>query len=188
MRRRSILVTVLLWALAGVLFAGCAGGPKMARSEADLKPDKDAAVIIFVRPNPLSFGGADFSLWDRDHFIGLLDAMTSVQYRAKPGEHMFLVRAENWEIVKGKVAAGKTYYILVDPRVGVRGTRVSLSVAGPNDTRVKEWTARCRPVALADPAAGEAFEKKYEKHVNKAITNAENGRANFTTLSPQQGK
>lgn len=42
----------------------------------------------------------------------------SVSYRAKPGEHTFLLRRENWVIAKGTIEAGKTYYLWIEPRPG----------------------------------------------------------------------
>jgi hypothetical protein len=196
MKKHPMAVKVLLVAVAAGLLAGCvAGGPRMIRAEQELKAGPDAALIVFLRPNPVAFGGGEFQLWDRDSFIGFIEPVTSVSYRAKPGEHMFLVKAENWEVVKGKVSAGKTYYIWIDPRVGVGafvgpggGTRVSLTVLDPHDKRIKDWMMHCRPITLADPSKVAAFEKKYERHVTKAINNVESGKANYATLSPSQGK
>jgi len=193
---RSFGGGVVLVLVMAVVLAGCgAGGPRMIRAEQDLKPGPDAALIVFVRPNPVSFGGK-FQLWDRDKFIGFLDPLCSVSYRAKPGEHMFMVRAENWEIVKGRVSAGKTYYIELDPRVGAgaftsyagSGTRVTITVVEPSDRRVAEWKQRLRPVEMADPEKGEAFAKKYARHVAKAIENVESGKASTVPLNPSQGK
>jgi len=195
MKRYSLAVLVLVVVIAAVL-AGCvAGGPRMITAEQQLKAGHDAALIVFLRPNPVSFGGGNFQLWDRDHFIGFLEPVTSVSYRVKPGEHLFLVKAETWEAVKGKVSAGKTYYISVDPRVGAGafvgpggGTRVSLTALDSNDTRITDWMRHCRPIQLADPEKGAAFEKKYERHVTKAIGNVESGKANYTALTPSKGK
>jgi len=194
--KRSAGITVLLVLVAVAMLAGCgAGGPKMIRAEQDLKPGPDAALIVFVRPNPVSFGGR-FQLWDRDKFIGFLDELCSVSYRAKPGEHMFMVRAENWEIVKGRVSAGKTYYIELDPRVGVgaytpytrSNTRVVVSVVEPTDKRVAEWKMRLRPLEMDDPDKGEAFAKKNARHVAKAIESVESGKYSTIPLNPSQGK
>ncbi len=167
----------------------------MIRAEQELKPGPDAALIVFLRPNPVSFGG-NFQLWDREKFIGFIDPISSVSYRAKPGEHLFLIRAENWQAVKGRVSAGKTYYIWLDPRVGAgafthyagSGTRVSVTVMDASDKRIKDWMIHLRPLELDDPAKGEAFEKKNERNVKKAMGNYDSGKAEIVTISPNQGK
>ncbi len=179
---------VLLLVVAVALLAGCGGAPKMVRAEQELKPGHDAALIVFLAPMPV---GGKFQLWDREHFIGFIEPASSVSYRAQPGEHMFLMRGENWQIVKGRVSAGKTYYIKIEPRVGVghtSGSRASVEVMDPADKRIKDWMQHIRPLELADPDKSGAFEKKSERHVTKAIDNVESGRTNFVTLSASQGK
>ncbi len=187
--KRSTFAAVLV--LVAGLIAGCASGPRMIRAEQELKPGPDAALIVFMA-NPNFPFGDQFQLWDREKFIGFIEPLTSVSYRAKPGEHLFMVHGENWEAVKGKVSAGKTYHILVEPRVGVgiytSGVRVNLSVVDPNDKKIKEWMPRLRPIQIDDPAKAEAVEKKNERNVKKAIGNYDSGKANYITISPKQGK
>lgn len=186
MNRHSFVVMTFLLSLMAAWSSGCGTG--MITAKQDMKAGPDAAVIVFLRPNPLAFGGAEFTLWDRDKFIGLIEPVTSVSYRAKPGDHTFMVKAGNWDVVKGKVAAGKTYYFWIDPGIGAAGTRVSMFVLDPNDKRVKEWLKKCRPTTVRGSAQALAYEKKYGQQVAAALGNLESGKARFAKLNPAQGK
>ncbi len=183
---RSAGVKVLLVLAAVAVLAGCGGWPRMIMAEQGLKAGSNSALIVFLSPMVV---GGHVQSWDGQKFIGFIEPRTSVSYLAKPGEHMFLLRDENWQIVKGKVSAGKTYYIKIEPRVGVgyysSGVRVSVEVLDPNDRRIKEWMQTLRPIQLADPAKGEAFERKYARHVTKAMNNVESGKATSIPLNPK---
>lgn len=184
----SLVVKIIWTVIVTVLLASCAGNPPMRTAEQDLKAVPDAALIVFLRPNQLAFGGAEISLWDRGKFIGLIEPVTFISYRVKPGEHVFMVKAENWDIVKGKVSAGKTYYFWIDPRAGLVGTRVSMTVLDPDDKRIKDWMSRCRPITLQNLGQAAVYEKKYKLHVAKAISNLDSGKAYYKKISPSQGK
>ncbi len=184
--KRFAGVRVLLVIFAIVSVAGCGGGPRMIRAEQELKAGPDSAMIVFM--SPMVVGGR-VQVWDGQKFIGFIEPRTSVSYLAKPGEHMFLLRDENWQIVKGKMAAGRTYYVKLEMRVGVgyhtSGTRVSVEVLDPNDRRIKEWKQTLRPIQLDDESKAEAFSNKNERHVTKAMNNIESGKATYISLNPK---
>ena len=52
-------------------------------------------------------------------FVGELKGKTSVSYLASPGEHVYFAKAENWSVTKATLAAGKRYYLLMRPRMGL---------------------------------------------------------------------
>ena len=184
--KRYAGIRVLLVIAAVAMLAGCGGAPRMIRAEQELKAGPDKAMIVFLTPMVV---GGNVQLWDGEKFIGFSEPRTSVSYLANPGEHMFLLRDENWQIVKGKVAAGKTYYMKLEMRIGVgyysSGTRVSVEVLDPNDRRIKEWKQTLMPIQLADESKAEAFEKKYKRHVTKAMNNVESGKATSIPLNPK---
>jgi hypothetical protein len=186
--KRSIWVGLILVSFAAVLLAGCgAGAPRMIRAEQELKAGPNTAMIVFLSPMVV---GGHVQLWDGEKFIGFIQPRTSVSYLAKPGEHTFLLRDENWQIVKGRLAAGKTYYVKLEMRVGVgyysSGTRVSVEVLDSTDRRIKEWKQTLMPVQLADESKAEAFAKKNVRHVTKAMNNVESGKATYISLNPQK--
>jgi hypothetical protein len=92
-----------------------------------------------------------------------------VAYQAEPGVHRFMVIAENADFVDATLEAGKTYYILVSPRMGAWKARFSLLPIHPDakaeyntqSADFKKWMANTNVVE-----ATESNVRWYEK--NKA--------------------
>ena len=82
-----------------------------------------------MRPSRLG-GGIQASVYDTRHgtneFIGIVSAKTKVAYLAQPGHHLFMVIGENADFMRADLTAGKTYYVLVSPRIGAWKARFSL--------------------------------------------------------------
>lgn len=123
---------LIKWSFALVLLAGLAGcqSSLMVRSnKGEPKPEPGKALVVFLRPS--SFGGAiQSSVYDThdkgDRFIGIVSSKTKIAYQADPGDHLFMVIAENADFMVAHLDAGKTYYTLVSPRMGVWKARFSL--------------------------------------------------------------
>jgi hypothetical protein len=123
---------LIKWSLVLVLLAGLAGCQsslmvKSGSGEPQAEPGK--ALVVFMRPS--SFGGAiQSSVYDTsakgNKFIGIVSSKTKVAYLADPGEHLFMVIAEYADFMVAHLDAGKTYYTLVSPRIGVWKARFSL--------------------------------------------------------------
>lgn len=120
---------VLCAALA--VLSGCAiKSDLMAPAESQsvaVEPGK--ATVVFIRPS--TYGGAiQSSVHDTTggdtEFIGIVSARTSVAYQAEPGERYFMVASEAADFLKADLAAGRTYYVLVEPRMGLWKARFSL--------------------------------------------------------------
>ena len=122
------------WMLAIVMLAGLAGcqSSKMIRSEAmdhAPVPAPGKAMVVFLRA--ASRGGAiQASVYDTgaesDQFIGIISRKTKIAWQADPGDHLFMVIGENADFMIAHLDAGKTYYALVSPRMGVWKARFSL--------------------------------------------------------------
>lgn len=180
MGMRSAVVAVFI----AVALSGCASS-MMIRSDTVLDPGPDYALVNFLRPS--SFGGAiKFGVWDGDAFVGVLTPKNYIQYKASPGEHLFMARAENWAVIKANLAAGKTYYILGEPRMGAWKARVALTVADPKDPKIGKWMKSLRPT-MVDPAKREEYVSERVEDVRKAVTNVQNGTAAFETMTEADG-
>ena len=129
-------LTVKKWLrFAGVglvcLAGGCAiqSGLVKISPAASYEPTRDKALIVFLRPSVYG-GGVQASVYDitdnSDVFIGILSGKTKVAHLTGPGEKLFMVIGENADFMKATLEAGKTYYALVSPRVGVWKARFSL--------------------------------------------------------------
>ena len=93
------------------LLSGCGASSLMMKVPPLGAPDNQHAMVTFLRP-AVFFGDAiRFGVWDSENFVGILARGSYVQYITKPGEHLFLARAENWSYVKADLEAGKHYFI-----------------------------------------------------------------------------
>ena len=130
--------------MAMLLFVlgGCASPVMKVSPEASYAPTSDKALIVFLRPSTLG-GAIQSSVYDisgsTDRFIGIVSAKTKTAYLTEPGRKTFMVVAENADFMEATLDAGKTYYALVSPRMGVVSARFSL-LPIHNDTTSKYRT------------------------------------------------
>jgi hypothetical protein len=123
---------LIRWSLAILLLAGltgCQSSLMVKSTESTPAPEPGKAMVVFMRPS--MFGGAiQSSVYDThakdDKFIGIVSTKTKIAYQADPGDHLFMVIAENADFMIAHLDAGKTYYALVSPRMGVWKARFSL--------------------------------------------------------------
>ena len=127
----SKVVKRLLAAVVLLVLGGCQSTLMTKSDKTDLKPAADQAEIVFLRPS--SLGGAIQSTVYRvdadqngQQFIGVVSSKTKVAYTIAPGDYLFMVIAENADFMDAHLEAGKTYYALVSPRIGVWKARFSL--------------------------------------------------------------
>ena len=179
-----VLVAVILLALT---LSGC-GSSMMTRVARMDAPSDGYALVSFVRPSV--FGGAiKFGLWDSDKFIGILTAKSVVQYKVKPGKHLFIARAENWSYVEADLAAGKHYVIVGRVFPGVWKARVGMDPANsPEETRadVTKFVNRLNPIGVME-GTREPYESARVDHVKKAIDKFQAGEVKYATLSADAG-
>lgn len=127
-------------------------------------PDADHALIVFMRPS--RFGGAiQSSLFDvtteENVLIGIVSAKTKIAYKVEPGEHLFMVIGESADFMRATLDAGKTYYSLVTPRMGVWKARFSFNPIHKNElgsSDLADWLGSCNFVEVADEARAWARE------------------------------
>lgn len=162
--RRTVALIVTLFLLAAL--SGCiATSPYMIKASITSRPSVDKALVIFMRPSRYG-GGVQASVYDtrngHDKFIGIVSAKTKVAYQASPGTHLFMVIGENADFMNADLEAGKTYYVLVSPRMGMWKARFSLlpihndagakySLKSPNFAQWQQETSfvQTSPAALA---------------------------------------
>lgn len=145
---------ILILVLIALLFIGCAGPVRHMREisdeQAGYAPSPDEALVVFMRPS--GFGSAIqssvFEIIGNDPvLIGIIAAKKKVAYNVEPGEHLFMVIGENADFLEANVQAGKTYYALVTPRMGVWKARFSLQPIHkytPEADDLNGWIQDCR--------------------------------------------
>lgn len=117
--------------VALVMLSGCVSTSEYMAAATGPEPQAtaDQALMVFMRPS--NYGGAiQASVYEVEgtgnDFIGIVSANTKIAHLVEPGEHLFMVVGENADFVNATVEAGKTYYVLVSPRVGMWKARFSL--------------------------------------------------------------
>jgi hypothetical protein len=124
-------------ALALVALASCwtPGGqisPLMVKLGKDARtpvPLLGQAVVEFLRPNEdnsMTQSTVYDMRSDGDHFVGVVSGSSRVAWMTPAGEHTFMVIGESADFMYANLTEGKTYYVLVDPRVGWFKSRFSL--------------------------------------------------------------
>lgn len=125
------LKMVLIAALLAMVTTSCVSTSNYMVRSATLepRPEADKALVVFMRPSNYG-GGIQATVYDatqpQEQFIGIVSSHTKIAYQAQPGKHLFMVIGENADFVNATLDAGKTYYILVSPRVGIWKARFSL--------------------------------------------------------------
>ena len=148
LRTRAALVIVL-----ASLLSACAGplhGMKeVPESAVAVRPAADKAAVVFLRPSDLGWaiGSSVFELRpDQDRFIGIVSAHKKLVYYVQPGHVRFLVISEATDFIQADLDAGKTYYVLVTPRIGLWKARFSLRPVESREldgAEFKGWFEKC---------------------------------------------
>ena len=109
--------------LGTLLLAGCASNPMDPVADQTIPaaaPDK--AQVVFMRD---AYTGKAIvsSLYDvtdgKTQFIGVMANGTKIAYPTTPGKHTFMVVSEAADFMAADLVAGKSYYALVSPRMGL---------------------------------------------------------------------
>lgn len=190
--RRFATVLAVLGILA---VAGGCGSSYMRAAGARMTPEADYAVVSFVRPQAFAFG-QPLSLWDRNRFIGMLDAKKLVQYKASPGEHLFLGRAGNYAYIKANLEAGKHYVVVArmfpaDDTVTMSNIGVALNPAGKakeySDDDLSSWVNGADPMEPIPEKVAE-YEAQFAAELTQAIAEFDGGQVKFNEIAPDDNR
>ncbi len=149
----------LLALLSMFLLAGCAGSSSYM---SDVPPERanyttqpDQALVVFMRPSGFGFAiqSSVFDIVDENPvFVGIVSAKAKVAYYVNPGERRFMVISESADFMDATLEAGKVYYALVTPRMGVWKARFH---CGRSERRT--WKAQNSPVGTSRPAGSKIW-------------------------------
>ena len=105
------------------------------------QPAPGKALVVFLRPMPVhwkpwAFGMEKIKYFppsvyrvngDGQDLIGFVDEGNKVAAQSPPGRQLFMIDStENVDFLEATLDAGKTYYVMVQPRMGVVVARWSL--------------------------------------------------------------
>jgi len=145
-----------------------------------INPMPDQAVVVFMRPS--NYGGnVMFSVIDgQRRFLGDLNGRQYFVTTFPPGEYRFVVHAENNDMMRAQLTAGRVYYVLVAVRMGVWSARASISGLTPNReewVNLQPWIESSTQME-SDMASGQAAMNAAE--IGEWITEAELSFANIS--------
>jgi hypothetical protein len=167
----------LFFAALAVLLAGCEGTVQHMRevpaTAAPAAPEPGRAMVVFMRPSGLGFAVQSSVFEIKDNFpslVGIVAAKTKVAHQVAPGKYLFMVIGENADFMTAEVAAGKTYYVRVEPRMGMWKARFGLQPVAQKDLASAELASdvkECRWVeknAASESWASGAINSIQSKH------------------------
>lgn len=80
-------------------------------------PAEGKTVIYFVRTTALG-SLLNFRYFDGEKYLGKFNGRSYIRYECEPGEHIFWIKAENVDVLKANLRAGKTYIVLTNAAIG----------------------------------------------------------------------
>lgn len=166
------LFLVLAFALA---VSGCSGSSSrmVAVSEPPVvtKPPADKTAVVFLRPYSLGYG-VQSTLFDitndSNTFIGILSAKKKIAYQSPPGMRRFMVLGETAKFLEVDAAAGRTYYVSVEPQMGVWKARFSMELVSSDSPSFASDYSSCTWVENTPDSARWAVENAASINEKKA--------------------
>src|SRR5687767_10367610 len=119
---RTLCMAVLVIAL------GACASVQMMKADRDPTIRQGEAMVLFMRSSFLG-SAISASVYDvsgpETKFIGIIQNGTKMAYPVAPGTYTFMVVSEAADFMQATVLAGRTYYALVTPRIGMWKARFS---------------------------------------------------------------
>lgn len=156
--KKIVTLTVLL--LSMFVLSGCSGAiknMKLAPVGAVIeKPSEGKAQVVFLRPQSAAYAiqSSVFEIKDeKPEIAGVIPAKAKFVYEVDAGEHLFMVLGESGDFMSANLEAGKTYYALVRPRMGLWKARFSFDPVHKDeqmDGDLEDWLSDCRLVEASE--------------------------------------
>jgi hypothetical protein len=142
---------VLLFAF--LLLGACAGHSDymadVPATKATYAPAPNKALVVFMRPSGLGFAiqSSVFDITNGDPaFIAIVPAKKKVAHQVPAGTYRFMVIGESASFLDATLVAGKTYYAVVDPRMGMWKARFAFEPVHEKElgsADLKGWLNDC---------------------------------------------
>jgi hypothetical protein len=140
-----------LWLLAAILFVSASGCAPVGKMPVEIQeaatmmvPGPDEALVYIVRPT--SFGGTvKFAMMCDGEYLGSTGGGRFIFTHQGAGPHLFVSKAENTSELHLELAAGETYYLEQQVKLGAFQARANLVLL--EEAEGREKLAKC---ALSD--------------------------------------
>lgn len=122
-------ISCLLALAATALLTGCSSLMQPVSNQVVQPSPQDGAQVVFMR-SAFTAKAIDASVYEvtdgKTQFVGILSNDTKVAYPTAAGHRTFMVVSEAADFLEADLVAGKTYYAMVTPRMGMWKARFSL--------------------------------------------------------------
>ncbi|MEJ2466829.1 MAG: hypothetical protein P8045_14190 [Candidatus Thiodiazotropha sp.] len=200
MKKMKATLPHALLLLLALAIAGCSGSVKNMRVASPdniiTTPKTGKSLVIFMRPSGMAYAiqSSVFEIVNETpELVGIVAAKKQVACEVDPGEHLFMVVGESADFMSADLAADKTYYAYVTPRMGFWKARFSLSPVNNEERETatfKECHSSCEWVELTAESENWAgsnlndIQSKYREYHAKWMSKGETERPR---LYPQDG-
>ena len=117
-------IKILLLVFIAISLGACGGTMIVAPTQTIKPPSSGKATIVFMRTSFVA-GAIGVEVLETTKgdlkFVGNLSMGNKITYETTPGEKVFMTYGIAADFMKAKVAAGKTYYVIVRPNWGTGG-------------------------------------------------------------------
>jgi len=168
---KRLLIVACLFVLAGCASSHMADLADPGRT---FEPADNEAMVVFMRPS--IFGGAIQSAVyqvtdDGPEFIAIISSKRKFPYRTTPGKHRFMVVSESADFADAELLAGKTYYMLVTPRMGMWRARFSLKPIPKAEMQGSEFNEWLRDTTwVENTPSSQQWAQENEPSVRQKLT------------------
>ena len=159
-------------------------------------PRPDAATVVFVRPSSYAAAIHPTIFDERGTFLGDSEPSSHFIVNVPPGDHTFIVWAENTGPIRAHLLAGRVYFVEVSMKPGAFQARAHLLAIAPDTHQwpnLREWMADTKPI-VADFQAGQAYlnDRRDEviervRRANEAFAEMDEDERNDRTLRANDG-
>ena len=122
-------ISCLLTLVGTLLLTGCSSMMQPVDNPVIQASPHDSAQVVFMR-SAFTGKAIDASLYDvtdgKTQFVGILGNDTKIAYPTVAGHRVFMVVSEAADFLEADLVAGKTYYAIVTPRMGLWKARFSM--------------------------------------------------------------
>jgi len=173
MKRHHLLIPfALLW--AGFVFQTTVE-PVASMGAASFVAPEDKALVVFVRPSKRGKAISFFVFDESKKLLTLVKRKEHVAITLSPGKHTLYVVAENAGLVRAELAAGRTYIISMQPKMGLGKAGVVVEPVLRNSPSFAESAKWLRDTKLGNPDfnKGARWVRNHQDALDKRISVAE---------------
>lgn len=163
-----------------------------------LRPAPGQALVVFVRPSKFAFAVSANILDGRGTFLGDMPAKGHFGVSLPPGQHTFVIWAENTDALVANLAPGRIYFVEVYATMGVWSAHMHMRAIKPGTPQWGQrdaWILDSTQFIVSDPAgAQENLLRKGQEKIAERLRRAREHMERYSaaeqferTLAPEDG-